>query len=232
MTFEMRYDEAFLLWDRSGELWNASRTLFNRLKVNQAVPNQTTFIADDRYILNVMINRTAVTDHRPTGSSEKIAETIATFANLVSQTLDLSVLNRVGTRYQFSMKCKTVEEARARAAEAIPAFGSYPKLFNIAPTSCGPTVKIEADDGDLAFVAQLYAQEKKYEFNPPPDLAEASGLERTEQSIFELVLDFDFSTKKPIPVSAFDAHSWLVGASKAISRDADLFLNYLASKST
>lgn len=225
----MRYDEAFLLWDRSGELWSSARTLFSRLKMNQAVPNQTTFIADDRYVLNVMINRTGVTDYRPSGSSEKIAETIATFADLVAKTLELSVLTRVGTRYQYSMKCKTIEEARAKAAEAIPAFATGPRLFNIEPTSCGPSMKIEGDDGELAFVAQLYAQEKKYEFNPPPDVSEASGLERTEQSTFELVLDFDFSTKKPIPVSAFNAHSWLVGASKSISRDADLFLNHLAS---
>jgi hypothetical protein len=147
----------------------------------------------------------------------------------VIETLDIKVLERVGARYVYSLSCKSLEEARLKAAEAIPALSASPKLFNISATSYGPSIKLEADDGELGFVAQLFTQEKKFEFNPPPDLSEITGLEKSEQKTYELVLDFDLATKKPIRVEAFDARAWLLGWNKILSKDADAFLNYLAT---
>jgi hypothetical protein len=51
------------------------------------------------------------------------------------------------------------------------------------------------------------------------------GLEKTEKGSHEVVLDIDFSTKKPIATESFETKSWLQGWNKTITRDADAFLS-------
>ena len=246
VNFEMRYDQAFLLWDRAGELWTSVGTGFKSIKANQVQPQQQTFIADDRFVLFAGLERAGLTDHkphqpakragltdhkpdRPAGGAEKTTETAALFAEKVIETLELKVLERVGLRYIFSMSCKSIDEAREKACIAVPAFGSRPYLLNVKPSSFGPTIKLEADDGDFAYTAQLLAQERKFEFSPPPEAADV-GLERIDRKMFELVFDVDCYTKKPVRVDAFDCKSWLQGWNKAVSQDADAVLDYLAGK--
>lgn len=229
LIFEMRYDEAYLLWDRTGSIWTALQPLFKKLRSNQAQPNQQTFIADDRYVLTIGLQRTSLTDHNPAGNVEKLLETVATFANTAIETLELRALERVGARCIFSLPCKSIEEAREKACAALPAFSSRPPLFNIKSGTIGPTIKLECDDGDFGYIAQLYANEKRFEVNSPPEATD-SGWEKFEKKLAEVLLDLDFHTKKPVRVNAFDCKLWLQGWNKAIARDADGFLDYLAGK--
>jgi hypothetical protein len=229
LIFEMRYSEAFTLWDRTGRLWKLVEKDFTKLKPNQVQPNEQTFIADDRYVISAGLQRCNFTDHKPIGGSEKIVEKVATFANKVLDVLELTVLERIGFRLIFSLPCSSLAEAREKSMISITALPSRTLLFGVEPQSFGAAAKLEVDDGDFGYLAQLYPQEKKFDFSPPPDVLMA-GLEKREEKTFELVLDFDFSTKKPLRTEAFDCKSWLMGWNKAIGRDADTFLEYLAGK--
>lgn len=229
LIFEMRYGEAYSLWDRTGRLWRSVEQDFAKLKPNQVQPNEQAFVADDRYVLAAGLQRCNFTDHRPAGSAEKSIETVASFANKVLDVLEVTTLERVGFRMLFSIACTSQEEAREKSMISVQALPPRIALFGVEPTSFGAAVKIEADDGDFGYTAQLYAQEKKFEFNPPPDVL-MNGLEKQEQKTFEIVLDFDFATKKPVRTDAFDCKSWLLGWNRAIGRDADNFLEYLTGK--
>lgn len=223
----MRYNEAYTLWDRTGRFWKSVEKDFAKLKSNQIQASEQAFIADDRYIVSAGLQRSNLTDHKPVGSAEKTIETAATFANKVLDILEISALERVGFRLIFSIACSTLEEAREKSMIANGALPARTVLFGVEPRSFGAATKLEVDDGDFGYQVQLYPQEKKFDFNPTPDVA-AVGLERREEKTFELVLDFDFSTKKPIRTDAFDCKSWLTSWNKAINRDADAFLEYLA----
>jgi hypothetical protein len=187
------------------------------------------FIADDRYVLSAGLGRSSLVDHKPAGGAEKLVEKVAVFANKVLEVLEITVLDRVGFRYLFSLPCDSLEEAREKSRTSVAVLPSQTRLFGVEPRSFGATVKLEADDGDFGYLAQLYPQEKSFDFNPPPDVAE-SGLERRAQKLSQLVLDLDFSTKKPLRVDAFDCEAWLLSWTKAVNRDADAFLDYLAGK--
>lgn len=114
-------------------------------------------------------------------------------------------------------------DARHRVREAIPHAVPQKNLFSLQPDFATPSFKIDGDDGELAYVAQLYQREQKIEFFPPPE-ATAIGVEKTEKAVYQVVFDIDFSTKKPIPTEGFDAKTWLQGWHKTITRDADAFL--------
>ncbi|MGH6713915.1 MAG: hypothetical protein ACREEK_33800 [Bradyrhizobium sp.] len=225
----MRYSDAFALWDRTGRLWKLIEKDFTKLKANQVQPNEQTFIADDRYIISAGLQRSNLTDHKPSGSAEKLVETVADFANKVLEVVELIVLERVGFRLIYSLPCATLAEAREKSMICTRALPPRTRLFGVDPQSFGASTKLEVDDGDFGYLAHLYPQEKRFDFSPPPDVLIA-GLEKREEKTYELVLDFDFSTKKPLRVDAFDCKSWLMGWSKMVSRDADTFLDYLAGK--
>lgn len=226
LIFEMRYSEAYELWDRTGSLWKSVEKDFTKLKSNQVGPNEQAFIADNRFVLTAGLQRCNFTDHRPTGSPEKTIEKVAGFANKVLNSLNVTVLERVGFRSVFSVSCESLEELREKSMIAVHALPLGAPFFGVRPTSFGAAVKIEADDGDFGYAAQLYPQEKGFEFNPPPDIL-IKDLERREEKTFELMLDVDFSTKKPLRTDAFDCKSWLLSWNRAIGRDADNFLEYL-----
>jgi hypothetical protein len=126
-------------------------------------------------------------------------------------------------RHLYTLDCKSAEEARAKAQLAAPNVLPKKHLFGLPPESVSPTYKIEASDGELAYTAQLYVREQKMDFAPPPD-ATALGMETIQKEVFQLVLDFDFFTKKPVARESFDPMAWLTGWHKAINKDADEFL--------
>ena len=182
----MRFENAYLLWDRAGTLWSAIAPLFEKLRNDAAAPNQTIFVADDRYVISVSLDRMGITDQQPRGSLDKINENIAAVAESVIKVLRISSLERVGFRQVMILRSETMEAAREKANLAIPALATIPKLFRVEPQSYAPTFKIECDDGEIGYTAQLYTQEKKFAFNPPPDVL-AIGIDVQEKVLFDFI---------------------------------------------
>jgi hypothetical protein len=231
ISFELRFDPAYLLWDTTGAMWQSVKRLFKTFKHQQVSPNETSFIGDGRFVLTVSLDRAVITDHTPAGAASAAVEVMSTFSDIVVSQLRIPVLNRIGTRVIHSIKCKSAEEARQKAAEAVPLSVAGNEFFGISESTFSPHLKIDASDGELGYTVQLYISEKKFEFEPPPEFATALNLDRRSETIDELLLDMDFFTKKPMPIESFDARVWLNGWNKAIARDTDKFLDRLSKSS-
>jgi hypothetical protein len=223
LIFEARYDDAYLLWDRTGVLWTSLQQFFKTLKRGEVRPDRQTFHADGRFNIQITLNRVSFTDFAPDASWEKSFQVVESCFLEAVAILGVRVLNRVGTRFQYAVETKSIEDARKRATEY--GWAIFPgKLFQIDPTSVAPAFKIEADDGEIGYIAQMYAQERKVEMDPPPD-ALAAGLEAVKKSVSELLIDLDFMTKKPMPIESFNIKAWLTGWQSAVNRDVNKFLN-------
>lgn len=222
-TLEVRYNEAYLIWDRAGTVWTNIGRNFKILRNQSATPNQVSFIGDDRFAMLVSLDRASITDHRPQGKIDESIDVFAHFIGTVIGVLNVDILNRIGNRYWYSIECTSQEEARRKARAAVPLAVPKKKLFSIEPAQTTPSFKLEGDDGELAFVAQLHSRELTLDFSPPPQVA-LFGIEQVEKKSSELTLDVDFSTKKPISAGSFDAKSWLQGWYKTLTREADAFL--------
>jgi hypothetical protein len=227
VSFELRYDPAFLLWDTTGAIWQSTKRHFKTFKQHQVSPNEQTFTGDGRFVLLVSLDRVVITDHIPTGSAATAVDIMSSFSDLIVKRLQIPVLNRIGTRIIHTLKCKSADEARKKVAEAMPLNTPRSDFFGVRPTSLSPNLKIEASDGELAYTVHIHASEKKFEFEPPPEFASLNLDKRTE-TMDEVLLDMDFFTKKPMPTESFDARVWLNGWNKAVSRDSDRFLDWLS----
>jgi hypothetical protein len=224
LTLEVRYGEAYLLWDNAGAVSNRLRKLFKDFKNAGAAPNRVAFNADQRYVLNVELNRAAIIDHIPDRNPDKTFDLFSDFADLVTATLEVHVFDRIGTRFLYSLECKSAEEARTAAKSFGLVATPTRELFNIKPTSMNPGFKVEADDGELGYVLQLYTGEIKFEFNPAPDVV-ALDVRVEDKTTHQLIIDLDFMTKKPMKVESFDVKTWLMGWQRAVNRDTDDMLN-------
>jgi hypothetical protein len=228
VTLELRFDEAFILWDRTGALWETVRRQFKVLKHTQVTPSQTGFNGDGRFAMTVALDRAVITDHKPSGGATATFDVMSTFTETVLRVLQVTMLKRVGTRFIYSHRCKDAEDARAKLAKALPLSFGGAEFFNIKPERVAPLVKVDVGDGELGYTVQLNANERKYEFAPPPEVS-ALNLELQGETFHELVLDFDFFTARPMPTESLDIRLWLSGWNKALGRDADNILDRLAS---
>jgi hypothetical protein len=228
VTLELRFEEAFVLWDTTGALWETVRRQFKTLKQVQISANQTAFNGDNRFALVVSLDRAVITDHKPSGGATSTFDVMSKFTETVLHTLRVTMLKRVGTRFIYSLRCKDAEDARAKLAKALPLSFGGTEFFNVKPKRAAPLLKIDVGDGELGYTVQLNSNERKYEFSPPPEVS-ALNLELHDEAFHELVLDFDFFTAQPMPTESLDIRVWLSGWNKAIGRDADKLLDRLAS---
>jgi len=224
VILEVRFDEAYLLWDRAGAIWSVIARQFKAIKHTGVAPNQATFFGDDRFAMAVALDRASITDHRPQGSLDRTFDVFAAFIENVAGGLNLPAFTRVGNRYLHAIDCKSMEDARRKAQAMFPSAAPQKKLFTLDASSIAPALKIEGDDGELGCTAQVYPNEQKIDFTPPPDVA-AMGVEKTQKTLYQLVFDIDFYTKKSVKVESFEPKAWLMGWQKTISRDADAFLS-------
>lgn len=226
-TLELRYDDAFYLWDKAGSICESLRPLFGELRNRDASPSQITFIADDRYGIQIGLNRIILVDHafsRDTGPSLKIFQSITTTA---LKSLRVEALTRVGTRFQLVNTMDTKDQAR----EFINSLrlNSFPpgKLFGIEPVSMNPSYKLEVDGGDFCYIAQIYTQTRSADVDLSPDFADL-GLPKKSKKIEEVALDLDFFTSKPVAVGSFDSTRWMDRWLRVLNRDGEAFLNMAA----
>lgn len=213
-----------MLWDHAGSLWSDIRSLFKDFKHRQVTPNEVFFHADGRFDIVVALERFAITDYDPKGSIDRTAEVASQVYRCVTRHLGLRVFTRIGTRMYYVLEFKTPEEARRKAREFGLTYVPPVPLFGVVPGSVSPTFKVDVDDGEIGYTAQLYTVERKMDFNPPPEFAN-SPIKRIEDTRHELMLDVDFFTKKPIGVESFEMTEWLAGWNRAANSDMNKLLN-------
>jgi hypothetical protein len=97
ISFELRFNNAYQIWDRSGTIWIKMGEVFKDMKLQSANPGQVVFLADDRYSLTVAIDKLIFIDNL-FSSGDECQKLFADGAGIVLSLLDVSVINRVGTR--------------------------------------------------------------------------------------------------------------------------------------
>ncbi len=230
IIFEVRYDGAYLLWDRAGSLGDFISRVFRDVRTERAAPNQQVFFSGKRFTLSVQFDRASITDFSPGSSWGESFEAFEKLYGGVLDHLQLRMLNRVGTRFQYSRRFKSMEEARKQLDLFPWAIKPNSEIFRIRPDQVCSNLKVEGDDGEIGYTAQVYAATKRFELQVPPEAA-ALGADDLKHELSEIIFDVDCMTKKPIAVESFHVGEWLTGWQRAINKDADSLLRAGVGKS-
>jgi hypothetical protein len=121
---EVRYENAYLIYDRTGLICNDLRTLFTGLTVVTAFPNQTTLQAEEGSFA-LELTQCRFGSQKPDSQLEMFATHGKRFFDSVLYNLDIKAFSRVGLRGFFRKEYKSLDEAKAALASL--------KLVNVAP---------------------------------------------------------------------------------------------------
>ncbi|MGH6825789.1 hypothetical protein [Methyloceanibacter sp.] len=215
-TFEIRYLDAFLIWDRAGAIWNEVAADYPNLQVDKASPQEVKVVIDQSSQAEVGINQSRCTVAEPKSNLSDLQNLSDTVCRSLLSLLEISVLTRIGMRLIYS---KTFETRRA-AAEFILAQSSLPgpkdKILNVEGTVLDPQRALRFEGETLGFTVVLKAQETTLTIPLPTEFRDIVPLKTTRASAS---LDIDYYTTGSTPISAFDARALISSWHRIIKRD-------------
>lgn len=222
VSIELRYDPAYMLWDRAGKTWTDISRVFERLTVHHAPqPNQTSFEADDRYQLHLNIDRAYVIDYQSPKNIDEDSDKKEKFFSLVTDNLNIGSYSRIGTRLAYHLNFENLDEANSVLLDSNLVRTPKEKLLGVEAVGVKPHYQLLVEDDDLGYSVRMSAQNKIMRFDLPLD---AKNIENKEHQVSYLLLDVDLFTRKPVEVSSFNLKGWLEKVRRSTHRDLDKIL--------
>jgi hypothetical protein len=213
---EVRYENAYLIYDRTGFICDELRKLFTGLNVINASPNQTVLQAEEgSFVLELTQSR--FTSQKPDSNLETFGAHAKRFFTSILYSLDVKVFTRVGLRVFFRKEFKDLAEAKAAFARL--------KLVDLKPmerfgAASEPHEILLRWEGDqIGTTLRLKAETGKIDVILPPEIQP----ERPEihKSINGLILDVDYYTVAPVERSQWDASAWIPQSIRTIRKGSD-----------
>jgi len=216
VTCELRYKNAFLIYDRTGNVIEELRESFTDINVSTAGPQQTAF-ASEEGTFNIEIGTCRFTSDMADKSAETFAEHCKAFFDAVADQLRISVFTRIGIRYILRKEFKTEDESKAALASMM--------LVNLKPTkrfnsSDSPTeVLFRWEDSQTGAFVRLKADTVEIKLSVPPELQK--DVPKVDKKIYALTLDIDYYTVASVEREQWNCEEWLPQKFRVIRKEVD-----------
>jgi len=217
---ELRYNDAYLIWDRSGQVFHDIADSFTDLKVITAVPINVACRSDEGQFA-LELGQCRFTSENPESNLEKFAGHCKRYFEVVADCLEIKVFTRIGFRTMFRKDLRNLDEAMAALAglrlvnlEEDLRFGAEKNPQEIAlrwqSEQIGAMLRLKAESGAVDVVL-------------PPELEAASP--SIHKEIIGLLADIDYYTVAPVERGQWDASAWIPQAIRTVRREVDRILN-------
>lgn len=218
---EIRFDNAYILWDRAGLVWSKVSSAWPNLKMGKAEPMVTTFVFDDRYELTLRLDKAHLIDLRPSSSLKEFMVNAELFVSLVADSLDITEFTRLGFRLIFSKKFQNKTEAANALISTKMISVPSGKHFNIEGKVLMPNYSLRWEGDSTAVRVKLTAQDKKIDLNVGPGVEEITPV-HIERS--EVIYDIDYYTLKNTKRGQLNVKEWISQAYHLVKRDSNVFM--------
>jgi hypothetical protein len=218
-AFETRFDEALLMWDRAGTLWDQVTKVVPDLKRQHVEPSKVVFSSQNRQELELTaeLGRLGVVEHRPDKKLQRFSEIVTKFSDLASSVLELTQYSRVGLRLIFDKQFPTQEAAAESLMSTEIIKASSTVQFGISSPLVQPECSFRREDGKNGFSVRLKAETVKFEFTPAPGWSEFA--DTISQVKHRVLLDIDCYLQAPVPVERMRFMDWIAQTFHIIKRD-------------
>src|SRR5579864_750247 len=213
---ELRYEEACLLFDRTGQICHEAKSNFTNCEVVSALPNQTILKAKEGNLF-VELKQCRVTTTSPDSPLQAYADVCKKFFDSVTDNLQLKVFGRVGLRVVFRKRYDELAEAKA-ALNSLKLL-SIPKTERFGAASEPREMIFRWEGTEVGAMLRLSAELGKIDVVLPPELE----MEQSEihKSTTGLLLDVDYYTVAPVEKSQWDAAAWIPRSLRTIKKQSD-----------
>jgi hypothetical protein len=228
-AFEIRFDEAYAIWDRSGDLWSNVLLAFPGLERRHVDPGRVVFSTTGKpeRELTVELNRLGFVEFDPDRQLRHFADAVDKFASIATEILAVGQYQRTGLRLLYR---KEFPDAKGAAATLSPTqihqkLASFDKLFGVEGPLIQPEIAFRREDGKNGFSLRLKVDTQKLDLGAVvgwPDLP--LPISKTRHW---LVLDIDCYIQASVLADALAFNDWIRQTAHIIRRDCDHFLKEL-----
>lgn len=213
---ELRYEDAYLLFDRTGQICTEARSNFSDCEVTSAIPNQSILRAKEG-TFTVELKSCRVTTTSPDRPLETFATNCKKFFDSVTSHLDVKAFTRIGLRVAFRKEYRTIEEAQS-ALDSLKLL-NIPHVERFGAASEPRETIFRWEGTQIGAMLRLTTELGKIDLVLPPELE----MEKTEyhKRFSGLLLDVDYYTVAPVERSQWDAASWIPRAIRIVKKESD-----------
>ena len=221
LSLEVRYDNAFPIWDSCGALWSEIKAKLPSTRMVSVQPNEQTFALDEGLDAKTQLDKSLLTGWwlEDTERFRSVADVL--FGATIS-TLNIKEFTRIGLRVVHERTFTTRELAADFVAEHHPDVKRSGKLLNIEGRLLDPSISLRWEGDTLGCSARLYSVEQRMESRMPREFPEVAHVDKKRNSVF---IDVDYYAHAITPVSKFKASAIVENWFKIIRRDIGSFID-------
>jgi hypothetical protein len=223
LTFELRYPNAFHLWDRSGKIWADAVDRWPSLTLREAAPNQTGFRLENRAEVAVHLDRSFAAVAGRQVKVDNILPFCLFLGEDVPPTLGITTFTRIGFRATFIKRYEKMEDAVTDFFETGMTKKFNGKPFGIDGNVDSPTVSIRFEGKSLGCTATLQVRKRTLKLDVPMIGADEDFDPVTREHL-EFVYECDYFTTAPMARGQLKTDRWVNEAMHVIRRDSVLIL--------
>ncbi len=219
-AFEVRFDEALLLWDRAGLLWEQIVKAAPELKRQHAEPNRVVFASSSKPEMEITIElgRLGFVQYHPDKRLETFSDTVSKITNIASAIVEITQYSRIGLRLMFEKEFLTPEAA----AEAVLSTGlirpAERTQFGISAAVSQPDVGFRREDGKNGFYFHLKSETATFDFKPTIGWSEFT--EPITKKKHRVNFDIDAYLQAPVSAEMMRFPDWISQTFHIIKRDS------------
>lgn len=222
LTVQIRYQPAYVLWDKAGAVARAHDGLWPGLTVPDANANQQVLRSKDVQIQTGLDQSTITlfgTKSYDAARTSKVKETY----DVWWKELELSELTRVSSRAIYVKEFSTLKDANAELLGLNLVRWPTSKVFDqpVDGASNGPDIRFHFEDENSFTFLRLKAEKVNIEAEMHQELSDLEDIKLTKT---RLVLDFDRGIIGKISAEKFRMEDWLKGHQHILRRDLEKVL--------
>lgn len=213
---EVRYEEAFLLYDHTGRIAESLRKHFTDFKVLAAAPQQSSFQSKEGSFV-VELKASRFSTKMAGGKLDSFARHSKLFFDCVTSSLETKVFTRIGLRVIFRKDFKNLADAQSELDGLSLTKLESTERFGVS----GPPIEVifRWQDEQVGTMFRMKVETTKVDVELPPEIEpETPDLHK---SFHGLHLDLDYYTVAPVDISQWDASSWIPLSIRTLRRDTN-----------
>jgi hypothetical protein len=219
-TCELKYPDAFLVFDRTGIIYHHLTKRFKNVKNVSASPFQTHMTAEEGTIA-VEGQALRLTDNEADSKLERFAANFKVLFDSAVENLELSVFTRVGLRLIFVKKYDNADQPKAEInALQLLKIGSD-KRFGIGPEIT--ELHFRWENKELGASVRLRAESGSVDAKLPPELGLAE--KAIHKEFHHLIIDVDYYTVALVEREQWDPITWITQSARIVRKEIDRILS-------
>lgn len=219
---QVQYPEAFLLWDRAGEIGRQVSKIWPGIKVTEGQPQQQT-LSGNGVSIQTGFSTSTITLSGELGFSQLNVRRVCDTVDVWRKTLEIETFNRVSTRVIYEKEFESLKKANDALFALNLVRWPTDKVFDQPMDSEQNGVEVNyrfEDDKSFSFL-KLKADRRTYQVNLDPNLFDEPTISKTKS---QMVIDYDRGLLAPLDAEKFRMDEWLKGYQHILRRDIEKVL--------